>query len=78
MYGGAKRKTSKDIDLLFPYIFLDLKLQGCKVIRCETRVTNKPMRFLAHRLNFRKVGIFKNASFSKGNFIDNIIYEKLL
>ena len=78
MYGGAKRKTAKEIDLLFPYIFEDLKSKGCKVVRCETRITNKPMRILAKRLNFEKVGILKYASFSNGKFIDNIIYEKVL
>ena len=78
MYGGAKRKNSLYVNSALSYIFQDLKSQGCKVIRCETRVTNKPMRVLAHRLNFRKVGIFKNASFVNGNFTDNIIYEKIL
>ncbi|MCQ2957375.1 MAG: GNAT family N-acetyltransferase [Candidatus Gastranaerophilales bacterium] len=78
MYGGAKRKTSKDIDILFSYIFDDLKRQGCKIIRCETRIYNMPMRILAKRLKFRKVGILKKASFYNGKFVDNILYEKEL
>ena len=78
MYGGAKRKTSKDLDTLFPYIFEDLRKQGCKVIRCETRIYNMPMRILAKRLKFRKVGILEKASFGNGKFVDNILYEKEL
>ena len=65
IYGCAKRKNSKEIDEMLSYIFDDLKKQGCKVVRLETRIYNMPMRMLARRLNFRKIGVLKKASFDK-------------
>jgi len=78
MYGASERKCARELDILLPFIFKSLKEQGCKVIRFETRIYNMPMRILAKRLNFRKVGILENACYSKGKFVSNILYEKTL
>ena len=78
MYGASERKCANELDFLLPFIFKDLKKQGCKVVRFETRIYNMPMRILARRLNFRKVGILENACFVKGEFVNNILYEKTL
>lgn len=78
MYGAAERKSAAKIQFLFPYILRVLKEQGCKSLRFETYRCNLPMRFLAQRLFFRKVGVLQNASFVNGKFIDNILYEKKL
>jgi len=78
MYGASERKASRALNILLPILFEDLKRQGCIVVRCETRIYNMPMRMLAKRLNFRKVGILKRACFDNAEFIDNILYEKIL
>ena len=78
MYGAAERGFAKEIEILFEYLFVDLKKQGCVVLRLETREYNLPMRNLAHRLGFKKVGILSATNYLKGKFRSSILYEKLL
>ena len=77
IYGAAKRGFSGEIEHGFKVIFESLKSQGCVSLRLETRKFNMPMRMLARRLGFRKVGILANASILNNKFVDNILYEKV-
>jgi len=78
MYGASWRGFAKEVELLFGYIFSDLKKQGCKLLRLETREYNLPMRSLAFRLGFKKVGMLHATSCIDGKFKNSILYEKLL
>lgn len=77
MYGAADRKSSKKIAIVFSHILDSLKKQGCISLRFETYYYNLPMRFFARRFGFRKVGVLKNATYLNGQFVDNILYEKI-
>ncbi len=78
MYGAAKRGVAKEIELVFDYLFKDLKKHGCAVLRCETREYNLPMRKLANRLGFEKKCVLNRTSFFNGEYKSSILYEKLL
>ncbi|MDD3593016.1 MAG: hypothetical protein PHX18_00140 [Candidatus Gastranaerophilales bacterium] len=77
-YGGAKRGFALQIEQSLLFILDDLKLKGCKGVWIETKKNNRPMRHLAQRLGFRKVGEKFAAGMEKGNLVSNIIYEKVL
>ncbi len=78
MYGASERGVARDLEILFSYLFLDLQKQGCQVLRFDTREYNMPMRNLAQRLAFRKVGVLSNTNFLNGKFRNSILYEKIL
>ena len=77
MYGAGIRGMAKVLEQAFMIIFDSLKLQGCLAVRFETKEYNMPMRFMARRMGFKKVGqlcgYIKN-----GNIGKNILYEKIL
>ncbi len=76
--GISQRNVAKDVDVAIKYVFSDLKEKGCISVRFETRKYNLPVRFMANRLGFVKVGILRKASFVNDKFEDNILYEKIL
>ncbi len=76
MYGAAKRGVAKYLELAFEKIFESLKSQGCVAVRFETKKYNLPMRFMARRLGFRKVGEFACGNLSAGRLCANLVYEK--
>ena len=78
IYGASKRKSGKEIDIFMRYILADLKKQGCVAVRFETRECNLPMRNMANRLGFQKIGILSKTAILKNKFINSILYEKLL
>ena len=78
MYGGAKRGVAKYLDASFEKIFESLKSQGCLAVRFETKKYNLPMRFMARRLGFRKVGEFACGNLNAGKLCANLVYEKVL
>ena len=78
MYGAAKRGVAKYLELAFGEIFKSLKTQGCVAVRFETKKYNLPMRFMARRLRFRKVGSFFAGNITDGKIFENLIYEKIL
>jgi len=78
IYGGAQPKQAKNLKQLLKLLFYTLKEKGCKIIRFETREYNLPMRSLATRLGFRKVGYLGCSHFKNGKFFNNILYEKQL
>ncbi len=78
MYGAAWRGFAKEVELLFGYLFDDLKKQGCRVLRLETREYNLPMRNLAFRLGFKKIGVLASTNYLNGKFKNSILYEKIL
>ena len=77
MYGAGKRGVATVLEQAFKVIFDSLKLQGCLAVRFETKKYNMPMRFMARRMGFRKVG--KLCGYMKnGSIGENILYEKIL
>ncbi len=78
MYGAATRGVAKYIELGLSEIFASLKKQGCVALRLETKKYNLPMRFMAKRLGFRKVGEFICGNEKRGKILKNLVYEKVL
>ena len=78
MYGCAKRGVAKELEDAFEKIFESLKSQGCLAVRFETKEYNLPMRFMARRLGFEKVGKFRCGNITQGRIFENLIYEKTL
>ena len=78
IYGAAIRGVTKELEQSLEYIFSDLKKHGCEAIRFETLSSNRPMRNMASRLNFRRVGKIKAAGMRKNKLLSSILYEKVL
>ena len=78
MYGCAKRGVAKYLEMSFEKIFESLKTQGCLAVRFETKEYNLPMRFMARRLGFRKVGKFLCGNIIADKLSANLVYEKFL
>ena len=78
IYGAAVRSVAFELDLAMNYIFDDLKEKGCNVVRLETKEYNMPMRKMANRLGFSKVGCLHNSCLLNGEYKNTILYEKIL
>jgi hypothetical protein len=78
MSGGADRGVAIELEQSLAYIFSDLKRHGVIAVRLETLSSNRPMRNMASRLNFRKVGEIKAAGMRKNKLLSSILYEKVL
>ena len=78
IYGASIRGNAAILDFSMNYIFEDLKLNGCNVIRFETKEYNMPMRKMANRLGFNKISILHNTCSINGKYRNSILYEKIL